>query len=223
MAERNDPCPCGSGKKYKKCCINKEISTPFDIWKQRAFQISTDVKHPEPLVDSFFAVFNHSIKKNWRGACHAISGILYVLLREQGIHAQLKVGFVKSPKVHFEFSHSWVEVDEKVYDLGLYRSNPPVASPNEYQELSAPIFHNIDLEANMETSIRYGVPSVREKTDRNLQTILNMTLGDYMNGWPNHKNGLWGEVIEIADRLGLSLNLHEIKEKYTNEQFSFNS
>lgn len=22
---RNDPCPCGSGKKYKKCCLNKEI------------------------------------------------------------------------------------------------------------------------------------------------------------------------------------------------------
>lgn len=23
---RNDPCPCGSGRKYKKCCINKERS-----------------------------------------------------------------------------------------------------------------------------------------------------------------------------------------------------
>jgi uncharacterized protein YecA (UPF0149 family) len=23
---RNDPCPCGSGKKYKKCCIHKEVS-----------------------------------------------------------------------------------------------------------------------------------------------------------------------------------------------------
>ncbi|HHP7236068.1 MAG TPA: type I methionyl aminopeptidase [Desulfobacterales bacterium] len=23
---RNDPCPCGSGRKYKKCCIDKEIS-----------------------------------------------------------------------------------------------------------------------------------------------------------------------------------------------------
>jgi len=22
---RNDLCPCGSGKKYKKCCLNKEI------------------------------------------------------------------------------------------------------------------------------------------------------------------------------------------------------
>ncbi|MED4986482.1 SEC-C metal-binding domain-containing protein, partial [Geobacillus stearothermophilus] len=21
---RNDPCPCGSGKKYKKCCMNKQ-------------------------------------------------------------------------------------------------------------------------------------------------------------------------------------------------------
>jgi hypothetical protein len=20
---RNQPCPCGSGKKYKKCCLNK--------------------------------------------------------------------------------------------------------------------------------------------------------------------------------------------------------
>jgi hypothetical protein len=24
---RNDPCPCGSGKKYKKCCIDKETSS----------------------------------------------------------------------------------------------------------------------------------------------------------------------------------------------------
>jgi len=22
---RNDPCPCGSGKKYKSCCWNKEL------------------------------------------------------------------------------------------------------------------------------------------------------------------------------------------------------
>jgi hypothetical protein len=22
---RNDPCPCGSGKKYKKCCLGKDI------------------------------------------------------------------------------------------------------------------------------------------------------------------------------------------------------
>ncbi|MEN8132352.1 MAG: SEC-C metal-binding domain-containing protein, partial [Pseudomonadota bacterium] len=25
---RNDPCPCGSGKKFKKCCMEKDKSTP---------------------------------------------------------------------------------------------------------------------------------------------------------------------------------------------------
>jgi hypothetical protein len=25
---RNAPCPCGSGRKYKKCCLGKELSTP---------------------------------------------------------------------------------------------------------------------------------------------------------------------------------------------------
>jgi uncharacterized protein YchJ len=23
---RNDPCPCGSGKKYKKCCMKKRVA-----------------------------------------------------------------------------------------------------------------------------------------------------------------------------------------------------
>lgn len=23
---RNEPCPCGSGKKFKKCCIDKELN-----------------------------------------------------------------------------------------------------------------------------------------------------------------------------------------------------
>ncbi len=28
---RNDPCPCGSGLKYKKCCLGKDISSREDI------------------------------------------------------------------------------------------------------------------------------------------------------------------------------------------------
>ena len=28
-ASRNDPCPCGSGKKYKKCCLAKEKESPL--------------------------------------------------------------------------------------------------------------------------------------------------------------------------------------------------
>ncbi|MBN8247774.1 MAG: SEC-C domain-containing protein [Verrucomicrobia bacterium] len=25
---RNDPCPCGSGLKFKKCCLNRPMTAP---------------------------------------------------------------------------------------------------------------------------------------------------------------------------------------------------
>jgi SEC-C motif-containing protein len=28
---RNDPCPCGSGRKYKKCCLDKPDSSALDV------------------------------------------------------------------------------------------------------------------------------------------------------------------------------------------------
>ncbi|MGA8146228.1 MAG: tetratricopeptide repeat protein [Gallionellaceae bacterium] len=28
---RNDPCPCGSGKKFKKCCYGKAVATPYPL------------------------------------------------------------------------------------------------------------------------------------------------------------------------------------------------
>ena len=31
---RNDPCPCGSGKKYKRCCLHKENSTDMKADKE---------------------------------------------------------------------------------------------------------------------------------------------------------------------------------------------
>lgn len=26
---RNDPCPCGSGRKYKHCCMRAKVATPL--------------------------------------------------------------------------------------------------------------------------------------------------------------------------------------------------
>lgn len=47
---RNDPCPCGSGKKYKKCCMNKGIfeqpkpqTTQYEHWTtKKVEQMSTE-------------------------------------------------------------------------------------------------------------------------------------------------------------------------------------
>ena len=27
---RNDPCPCGSGKKFKRCCIDRDVASRND-------------------------------------------------------------------------------------------------------------------------------------------------------------------------------------------------
>ena len=35
---RNDPCPCGSGKKYKKCCEAKEQAAEFAALEKRHAQ-----------------------------------------------------------------------------------------------------------------------------------------------------------------------------------------
>jgi hypothetical protein len=31
-AKRNDPCPCGSGEKYKKCCLDKQPTDQSISW-----------------------------------------------------------------------------------------------------------------------------------------------------------------------------------------------
>ncbi|KAA6446956.1 SEC-C metal-binding domain-containing protein [Bacillus swezeyi] len=214
MIGRNDPCPCGSNKKYKKCCLNK-VTKPFDEWKQRAHQLTEN----EILVETFFVVFNRALKNNWRGACHAVSSILYVLLREQGIDAQLRIGYVSSKKVPVPFSHSWITIDEKPYDIGLYRSNPVNPQDSYFTEVSPPIFKGINLDSQTETDIQFDVNSERESKDKNFQNITKQSLGQYMNDWPKHKNGLWNEVIEAATILGLNLKLNDLKDKYHKIKF----
>lgn len=57
MAEkvgRNDPCPCGSGKKYKSCCLPKEQpkGTLFGGRKFKAKVLSAGgINKPQPSAD----------------------------------------------------------------------------------------------------------------------------------------------------------------------------
>lgn len=41
---RNDPCPCGSGNKYKRCCLQAQASTP---------QTPPTVSAADPIDDDF--------------------------------------------------------------------------------------------------------------------------------------------------------------------------
>lgn len=48
---RNDPCPCGSGKKYKQCCMKKQL--PLGKRKFKASIISSGRKAPDLMERTF--------------------------------------------------------------------------------------------------------------------------------------------------------------------------
>lgn len=47
QAGRNDPCPCGSGKKYKKCCMPKD---------EKKEQLKRELEEINNLTDQYFSV-----------------------------------------------------------------------------------------------------------------------------------------------------------------------
>jgi hypothetical protein len=54
---RNKPCPCGSGKKYKKCCINKEHTTP----QTTTTSITSDPMNIKQIIDEMPAYLRMQI------------------------------------------------------------------------------------------------------------------------------------------------------------------
>ena len=46
---RNDPCPCGSGKKYKRCCLDKDVAAERERLAAAAWRPIVDVD----IVNSF--------------------------------------------------------------------------------------------------------------------------------------------------------------------------
>ncbi len=54
---RNDPCPCGSGKKYKKCCLEKDEREKSEQLKQaRAQEEAADAAEQEKEKEEHLAL-----------------------------------------------------------------------------------------------------------------------------------------------------------------------
>ncbi len=84
--ERNDPCPCGSGKKYKKCCLGKEDNHEYsditkfaDIYKatRKAARFKECI-HPDKCNCSEKIIGAHSIQNNKILSKIADNGMLYM-------------------------------------------------------------------------------------------------------------------------------------------------
>ncbi|EOT5152314.1 hypothetical protein ACND5D_003610 [Escherichia coli] len=58
-------------------------------------------------------------EKKWYGACHDISAVFYILAKEVGFEPTLLIGEVRNPATGSYFDHSWVCIDEKIYDVAI--------------------------------------------------------------------------------------------------------
>lgn len=83
---RNDPCPCGSGKKYKKCCLGKQ-DNPFysdirnlpEIYKAaRKSARFKECVHPDKEHCSEKIIGSHSIQNNKILSKISDNGLLYM-------------------------------------------------------------------------------------------------------------------------------------------------
>jgi len=52
---RNDPCPCGSGKKYKKCCENQGVAKKINATVISSGSESSDTTATRSLSKMFFS------------------------------------------------------------------------------------------------------------------------------------------------------------------------
>ncbi len=95
---RNDPCPCGSGIKYKKCCLGKQESIPSD---RGADAVSADLRRAiegmqfGSLDEVQAFVGRHTLQRN-RKPLDEFHG-----LSAEQMHCMLNLPFASPDLVHF--------------------------------------------------------------------------------------------------------------------------
>lgn len=189
---RNDPCICGSGKKFKKCCHNWETE-----WRQGIENSDCD----QTIKNILLVVFDFIQENQFRGGCHMISAILFILISELGYEPIIKTGEVEANNIIFD--HSWLEIDNKVIDLTL------MSTLVEDMRLP-PIVMNKSVASGLETTYQYGKST---NLDEDTQLALSLSIGKYIQDGKACNSYVFLE--SIARKVGIQIdNTDFFLEKY---------
>ena len=200
---RNDPCPCGSGRKYKKCCLLKEkLFDPYNAINQ----IVADNQYPQTVAQTIENLMRFISDRKWYGACHASCAALYVALKELGFNPILCAGEVDAHS--FIFDHSWIELDGKIIDAAI-------AFPLQGNPLSNLIVFGVDIFTKEPSNLIYGTSrGTGLDIDANFATTVPFCI--YMDNFPDAPNGLWS-VVEYL--LGHKVDIAAMRIKYSNTKW----
>lgn len=196
---RNELCTCGSGKKYKNCCLKKQNVDDNELIKNILKKENYD-----DLVAQFICnLYDYMKEKKWTGACHATCAIMYVGLCELGYSPQLCIGEVGAS--NFIFDHSWIILDDKIIDLAI------AMTLQDDLSVSSPIILDKDIYSLNIYSLNYGVDG--NGLDMHAKIFEQMNFIEYMDFYPNDEKGLWGILEKVYPK---EINIENIKYKYNN-------
>ena len=90
---RNDPCPCGSGKKYKKCCLPKDATSVANLSWQKMRRTEGELVHALlKHADKYYGpsaaaeAWDEFVDASRQGSPYATSGFLQALCAAAGVH-----------------------------------------------------------------------------------------------------------------------------------------
>lgn len=173
-----------------------------------ANEILFEHEHKNKIHKTFFAVSDYYKNNPNPGACHLISSILHVLLKEQGIENDLCIGEVTYNNGVF-FDHSWIEINEKVFDIAIQLTLQNDTNP--------PVYAGYDLGTGQLVESIYGI-TTPSGLDSDAQIVLKTPFVKYLNEYPRHKTGAWHVVKLISKELRLMYNLPDLTNRYASTQ-----
>lgn len=172
-----------------------------------AMEIPFKHHQKEAISKTFFAISDFYKKNPNPGACHLISSIFHVLLKEQNIENDLCIGEVKVGEQYFD--HSWIEIDGRVFDIAIQSTLD--GSTN------APVYGGYDLYTEETPERIYGEASP-SGFDNDAKMVQKTPFVKYMDAYPNFREGAWKIVKMIGKELRLKLNIDNLKTKHQDTQ-----
>lgn len=173
-----------------------------------ANEIPFEHEHKNKIHNTFFAVSDYHKKNPNPGACHLISSILHVLLKEQGIENDLCIGEVIQDNNNF-FDHSWIEIDGKVFDIAIQLTLQG--------DMNFPVYAGYDLGTSHLVNNIYGV-TTPSGLDSDAQKVLETPFVKYMSEYPHYKTGAWHVIKLVGKELRLKYDLPGLKSRYASTQ-----
>ncbi len=166
-------------------------------------------KNTVSLEDIYKSMLDYVIDNNFTGACHSTSAAMYILLSELGLNPKLKIGEVYSYSDNVCFDHSWVEMDDEIFDIAIGYPQPPELGG---QYVCGPIFNSTDLSTD-----QYADVCFRYQTDEGLRepalSVSRWTLQEY-NDNEDTDIDIWDFTVLIGSRCKLDLSRYSLIERY---------